>query len=118
MVCDTDVSKCKGKFELHLNMTKNDGLEARQSAEPQNKPLFDVELYLTVHKSFASTSLNIIHRDWTQFHLSYPYWTVITLYERKYNELNHRHDRAQINIKSDKNITQWVLFSFHTIGSW
>ena len=61
-------------------MTKNDGLEARQSAEPQNRPLFDVELYLTVHKSFASTSLNIIHRDWT-FHLSYPYWTVITLYE-------------------------------------
>ena len=86
-------------------MTKNDGLEARQSAEPQNKPLFDVELYLTVHKSFASTSLNIIHRDWT-FHLMQlslldGYFTV-----RKYNELNHRHDRAQINIKSDKNITQ------------
>jgi hypothetical protein len=37
-------------------------------------PLFDVELYLTVHKSFVSISLNIIHRGCT-FHLSYLYWT-------------------------------------------
>jgi hypothetical protein len=35
---------------------------------------------------------------------------------RKYNELNHR-DRAQININSDKNITQWLLFSFQTVIS-
>ena len=36
---------------------------------------------------------------------------------RKYNELNHR-DRWQININSDKNIKQWLLFSFQTIISW
>ena len=41
--------------------------------------MFDVELYLTVHKSFVSTSLNIIHRGCT-LHFSYPYWT-ITSYE-------------------------------------
>jgi hypothetical protein len=28
---------------------------------------------------------------------------------RKYNELNHR-DRAQININSNENITQWLCF--------
>ena len=33
---------------------------------------------------------------------------------RKYNELNH-HDRAQININSDKNIKQRFMCSFHTI---
>jgi hypothetical protein len=37
------------------------GLEASQTSKPQNRrPLFDVELYLTVHKSFVSTSLNIM----------------------------------------------------------
>jgi hypothetical protein len=38
------------------------GLEARQTSKPQNRrPLFDVELYLTVHKyfDFVSISLNI-----------------------------------------------------------
>jgi hypothetical protein len=49
-----------------------DGLEARQTAKLQNRrPLSDVELYLTVHKSFVSTSLNIIlniHRG-CMFHL-------------------------------------------------
>jgi hypothetical protein len=34
-----------------------------------------LNLYLAVHKSFVSTSLNIIHRGCT-FHLSYPYWTI------------------------------------------
>ena len=39
------------------------GLKARLTSELQNRrPLFDVELYLTVHKSFVSTSLNIINR--------------------------------------------------------
>jgi hypothetical protein len=58
-----------------------DGLEARQTSKPQNRRLlFDVELYLTVHKSFVSTSLNIIHCGCT-FHLSYPYWTITSLYE-------------------------------------
>ena len=35
-------------------------MEARQTSKLQNRrrPLFDVELYLTVHKSFVSTSLN------------------------------------------------------------
>jgi hypothetical protein len=43
-------------------LTRYDGLEARQTSKPQNRrSLFDVELYLTVHKSFdfVSTSLNI-----------------------------------------------------------
>jgi hypothetical protein len=32
-----------------------------QTLKPQSRrPLFDVELYLTVHKPFVSTSLNII----------------------------------------------------------
>jgi hypothetical protein len=53
--------------------------------------LFDVELYLTVHKSFVSTQLNIIHRGCT-FHLRYPYmyWII-----RKHNKVNHR-DRAKL----------------------
>jgi hypothetical protein len=42
--------------------------------------LFDVELYLTVHKSFVSTLLNIIHCG-CAFHPSYPYWTVTSLEE-------------------------------------
>jgi hypothetical protein len=69
--------------------------------QSQNRrALFDVE----VHKSFVSTaSLSIIHRGCT-FFLSYPYW------------LKH-HDRAQININSDKNITQSLLFSVQTIIS-
>jgi hypothetical protein len=36
-----------------------DGVEARQTSKPQNRrSLFDVKLYLTVHKSFVSTLLN------------------------------------------------------------
>jgi hypothetical protein len=43
--------------------------------------LFDVELCLTVQPQSpaVSTSLNIIHRGCT-FHISYPYWTVTSLY--------------------------------------
>jgi hypothetical protein len=77
-------------------------MEARQTSKPaQNRrPLFDVELYLTVHKSFVSTSLNII----VAAHLiSAILIGRLPNYIRKYNELNHR-DRAQININSDKNI--------------
>ena len=45
------------------SLSRYDGLEAWQTSKLQNRrPLFDVELYLTVHKSFVSTSLNIIHR--------------------------------------------------------
>jgi hypothetical protein len=63
------------------SLSRYDGLEAWQTSKSQNRrPLFDVELYLTVHKSFVSTSLNIIHRRCT-FHLSYPYWTISSLYE-------------------------------------
>ena len=63
---------------------------AWQTSKLQNRgPLFDVELCLTVHKSFVSTSLNIFHRG--------------SLIIRKYNELNHR-DCAQFNINSDRNI--------------
>ena len=61
--------------------SKSNGLEAWKTSKPQSRrPLFDVELYLTVHKSFVSTSLNIIHRGCT-FHLSYPYWSITKLYE-------------------------------------
>jgi hypothetical protein len=35
---------------------------------------------VTVHKSFVSTSFNIIHPGCT-FHLSYPYWTITSLWE-------------------------------------
>jgi hypothetical protein len=38
-----------------------DGLEAWQTSKPQNiRPLFDVELYLNVHKSFVSISLKMM----------------------------------------------------------
>ena len=54
------------------SLSRYDGLEARQTSKLQNRrALVDVELYLTVHKSFVSTSLNIIHRSCT-FHLSCP----------------------------------------------
>jgi hypothetical protein len=63
------------------SLSKYNCLVARQTSKSQNRrALFDVELYLTVHKSFVSTSLNIIHRGCT-FHLSYPYWTITSLYE-------------------------------------
>jgi hypothetical protein len=55
------------------SLSRYDGLEAWQNSKPQNRrALFDVGLYLTVHKSLVSTLLNIIHRRCT-FHLSYPY---------------------------------------------
>jgi hypothetical protein len=54
------------------SLSRYDDLEAWQTSKPQNRrALFDVELYLTVHKSFVSTSLNIIHRGCT-FHLRCP----------------------------------------------
>ena len=56
-------------------------LETRQTSKLQyRRALFHVVLYLTVHKSFVSISLNIIHRGCT-FYLSYPYWTVTLLYK-------------------------------------
>jgi hypothetical protein len=86
------------------SLSRYDSLEARQTSKPQNRrPLFDVELYLAVHKSFVATSLNIIQQGST-FHLSYPYLDAYFIM-RKYKELNHR-QCAQININSDKNITQ------------
>jgi hypothetical protein len=83
----------------------------RETSKPQNRRhLFDVELYLTVHKSFVSTSLNIIHRGCT-FHLSYPYWTRLLHYAK----IQWAQSPWQININSDKNITQWLLLSSQTI---
>jgi hypothetical protein len=61
------------------NLSRYDGLEARQTSQ-NRRPLFDVELYLTAHKSLVSTSLNIIHPG-CSFHLSYPNWTITSLYE-------------------------------------
>ena len=59
------------QIKLHHSLSRYDDVEARQNSRLQNRRL-DVELYLTVHKSFVSTSLNIIHCGCT-FHLSYPY---------------------------------------------
>jgi hypothetical protein len=70
---------------MEQSLSRYDALEAWQTSKPQDRrPLFDVELYLTVHKSFVSTSLNIIHRGCT-FHLSYPYWTITSLYKNTMN---------------------------------
>jgi hypothetical protein len=68
-------------LESGHSLSRYDGLETRKTSKPQTRrPLFDVELYLTVHKSFVSTSLNITHRG-CPFHLSYPYWTITFLYK-------------------------------------
>ena len=75
-----DYYRVSSKNSHHI-LSRYDGLEARQSSKLQNRRhLFDVELYLTVHKSFVSTSLNIIEQGRT-FHLSYLYWTITSLYE-------------------------------------
>jgi hypothetical protein len=58
--------------------SRYDGLKTQKLKN--RRALFDVELYLTVHKSFVSTSLNITHRGCTVY-LSYPYWTITSLYE-------------------------------------
>ena len=34
-------------------VTITHGREARQTSKPKDSPLFDVELYLTMHKSFV-----------------------------------------------------------------
>jgi hypothetical protein len=84
------------------SLSRYDSLEARQSSKLQNRrPLFDVELYLTLHKSFVATSLNIIQRGCT-FHLSYPYWTITSIFEdtmssitatvHKFNKLRQKHN--------------------------
>jgi hypothetical protein len=57
--------------DLHHSLSRYDGLEARQTSKPQNRrPLFDVELYLSVHKSFVSTSFKIL----CTYHLFPPPW--------------------------------------------
>ena len=95
---------CYPAFTLYHSLSRFDGLEAWKTSKLQNRrPLFDVELYLTVHKAFVSISLNIIHRGRT-FHFNYiPIGRLLDY--KKYNELN-RCDCAQININSDKNIIQ------------
>ena len=71
--------ECEWAFRIRADV-----LESWEISKPHNwRHLFDVELYLTVHKSFVSTSLNIIHCGCT-FHLSYPYWT---LYENTMNSI-------------------------------
>jgi hypothetical protein len=77
----TSINKVNLPHNFLKHKETKDGLEARQTSKLQNRrPLFDVELYLTVHKFFVSTSLNIIHGGCT-FHLSYPYWTITSLYK-------------------------------------
>jgi hypothetical protein len=63
----------------------------------QSLPLFDVELYL-VHKSFASTSLNIIYRTWLHVSSQLSLFDNYLIIIRKYNELNPC-GRAQINVQ-------------------
>ena len=85
-------------------------VEQNKARKIRNQNLF-VNPWQTLHMSNM-----IFHLRGSTFHLSYPYWTVYLII-RKYNKLNHC-DRAQININSDKNITQWLLFSFQAITSW
>ena len=74
----------------------------QRSSKVQNRRAsFDVELYLTVHKSFVSTYFIKYYSLWlhvsSQLSLLGDYLII-----RKYNEVNHR-DRAQlIHINSDK----------------
>ena len=79
MYCHVDL-----KLVSHIpdhSLLRFDVLEARHTSKIQNRgALFDVELYLTAHKYFISTSINIIHSGCT-FHLSYPYWTITSFYE-------------------------------------
>jgi hypothetical protein len=99
---------------LNHSLSRYDGLlEARQTSKPQNRrPLFDVGLYLTVHKS-----LNFIKYYSSWLHVSFQLSILDNYFIlRKYNELNHR-DRAQININSDKNIIQWLLFRSNVLWS-
>jgi hypothetical protein len=75
-----DYYRARSKNSHHI-LSRYNGLEAGQTSMLQNRRLsFDIELYLTVHKSFVSTSLNIIQQGCT-FHLSYLYWTITSLYE-------------------------------------
>ena len=52
--------------------------------------------------------------DWSRFITAIPVVLDDQLILRKYSELKYR-DRSQININSDKNITQWFLFNVQTI---
>jgi hypothetical protein len=76
----------------------------------------DVELYFTVHKSFVSTSLNLIHRGCTSFISAIPIGQLLNY--TKIQWAQSPWPRAQININSDKNIIQWLLFNFQTLTSW
>jgi hypothetical protein len=101
---------------LSIKIWCHDGLKARRTLKPQNRrALFHVELYLTVHKSFFSISLNIIHRGCT-FHLSYPYWTITSLYKNTMSSITVTVHKININL--NKNIIQWLLFSSQTIISY
>jgi hypothetical protein len=80
------------------------GLKSRQTSKPQNRrALFDVELYLTMHKSFVSTSFNIIHRGCT-IHLSYPYWTFTSLHENTMSSISVTVDKLTDKLRQ-KHIT-------------
>ena len=62
-------------------------------------------MYVTVHKSFVSTSLNIIHCGCT-FHLSYPYWMITSLYQKRISLITvtmHKLTWTPIRQKHSKN---------------
>ena len=83
----------------HIVCPDMHGLETRQTPKLQSgRPLFDVELYLTVHKSFVSTSLKY-YSSWLHVSISAIPIGQLLHYRRKYNKLNYR-DCAQININS------------------
>ena len=90
--------------KLNNYLSRYHCLEARQTSKPQNRrPLFDIEPYLAVHKSFASSSLNITHGGCT-FHLSYPYWTITSFYENTMSSITVTvHKLAQTLTKTSNN---------------
>ena len=92
------------------SLSKCHGREARQTSKPQNR-LKAFVWYWTVlpHRAqiICLNPINITHLGCTS-QLSYP--IIWSQHYLKYNELSHC-NRAQTNMNSNKNITQWLLFS-------
>jgi hypothetical protein len=108
---------CSAKLWNKHSLSRYDVLQCRQTSKVTKKKTLFV-WYWTVPRGAQILYLNFIkyYSSWlhvsSQLSLLDGYFII-----RKYSELNH-HDRAQININSDKNLIQWLLFSFQTIISW
>jgi hypothetical protein len=68
-----------------------------QSYKIEGVCMFDVERYLTMHKSFVSTSLNIIHPRYT-FHSAIPIGRLVNYTKMQWAQSPR--DRAQIGNSS------------------